>query len=149
MQEVWPDRWTETRYIAEGLVGQLKEKVRQELLSPDDLEALNTTLNHIRHVWDRAENKPIVENGVNVIRSHFARRFHVDARKAPVVQFRQILVRMFENDYFANNNPEDPEFNSMTILMVHELRREKGKKHQREISQATHDTLAANIFPRI
>lgn len=148
MLQIWPDKWNETRHIAEGLIGQLKEKACQQLLTSDDLEVLNTTLMHVQHVWKKAENEPIVQNGVNVIRSHFAKRFQVDARQAPDVQYRQILERMFARDYFTNSNPEDPEFKSMTILMVHDLRRKESKKHQREISQAASDVVAANTFPR-
>ena len=121
MLEVWPLSWRDTKSVAKGVIGQLQNKGSVEDLTTDDLQVLNSTLEHLEYVWAESDVTPIIRNGVGVIRAHFARKFQIDTSLPPDDQYRLILDKTLPTGHFEGTPGEDPELKAIVKLACYEM----------------------------
>lgn len=128
MLEVWPLSWRDTKSVAKGVIGQLQNKGSVEDLTVNDLQVLNSTLEHLEYVWGKSHVAPIIRNGVGVIRAHFARKFQIDTSLPPDDQYRLILDKTLPTGYFEGAPDEDPELKAIVKLACYEMAGARAKE---------------------
>ena len=120
--EEWPHNLRDTRYKAAGIFDELKTKVSEDSLELQDLAQIQIVIWHLSKQWGRSFRSPIIREGVDIIRLHFAKLFSVDQLGTRSRVYNRILETASSTQYFAGRNPawgEDPEFEAYGMLGVY------------------------------